>query len=111
MLKNINGIEQTIAYASRRLKAYEKKYATIEKECLEIVWGIKYFRSYLYGRSFDVITDHSPLKWLDNARDPHSRLSRWSLSLQSYSFVIKHRPGKSYGVQTRFLEFQMVQRD
>ena len=97
LAQNINGIEQTIAYASRSLKAYEKKYATIEKECLAIVWGIKYFRPYLYGRSFDVITDHNPLKWLDNARDPHSRLSRWSLSLQSYSFVIKHRPGKSHG--------------
>ena len=84
LAQDINGVEQTIAYASRSLKPYEKKYATIEKECLAIVWGIKYFRPYLYGRSFDVVTDHNPLKWLDNARDPHSRLSRWSLSLQSY---------------------------
>ncbi len=43
-----------------------------------------------------MITDHNPLKWLDNARDPHSRLSRWSLSLQIYSYVIKHRPGRSH---------------
>ena len=43
------------------------------------------------------MTDHNPLKWLDNARDPHSRLSRWSLSIQSYSFNIKHRLGKSSG--------------
>ena len=51
----------------------------------------------MYGREFDVITDHNPLQWLDNARDPHSRLSRWSLTLQSYAYTIKHRPGKLHG--------------
>eukprot|EP00794_Sanderia_malayensis_P004315 gene4315-biopygen3502 len=97
LAQNIGGTEKTIAYASRSLKPHERKYATIERECLALVWGIKYFRPYLYGHEFDVITDHNPLKWLDNARDPHSRLSRWSLSLQSYSYVIKHRPGRSHG--------------
>ena len=28
---------------------------------------------------------------------PHSKLSRWSLTLQSYAYTIKHRPGKSHG--------------
>ncbi len=97
LTQHIDGVEKTIAFASRSLKPHERKYATIERECLALVWGIKYFRPYLYGKSFDVITDHNPLKWLDNARDPHSRLSRWSLSLQSYSFVIKHRPGNKHG--------------
>ena len=95
--QNINGIEQTIAFASRSLKPHERKYATIERECLALVRGIKHFRLYRYGKEFDVITDHNPLKWLDNARDPHSRLSRWSLTLQSYAFTIKHRPGKLHG--------------
>eukprot|EP00794_Sanderia_malayensis_P003974 gene3974-4523_t len=75
LAQNIGGTEKTIAYASRSLKPHERKYATIERECLALVWGIKYFRPYLYGHEFDVITDHNPLKWLDNARDLHSRLS------------------------------------
>ena len=94
LVQHIKGTEKTIAFASRSLKAHERKYATIERECLALVWGIKHFRPYLYGKEFDVITDHNPLKWLDNARDPHSRLSRWSLALQSYAFTIKHRPGR-----------------
>ena len=97
LAQHIDGCEKTIAYASRSLKPHERKYATIDRECLALVWGIKHFRPYLYGREFEVITDHNPLKWLDNAKDPHSRLSRWSLSLQSYAFTIKHRPGKSHG--------------
>ena len=94
LAQNINGEEKTIAFASRSLKVHERKYAAIERECLAIVWGIKYFRPYLCGKEFDIITDHNPLKWLDNARDPQSRLSRWSLRLQSYAYTIKHRPGK-----------------
>ena len=93
----INGEEKAIAFASRSLKPHERKYATIERECLAIVWGIKHFCPYLYGREFDVVTDHNPLKWLDIARDPHSRLSLWSLTLQSYAYTIKHRPGRLHG--------------
>ena len=70
------------------------KAFAIERECLAIVCGIKYFCPYLFGKEFD--DDHNPLRWLDNARDPHSRLSRWSLTLQSYSFQIKHRSGKHH---------------
>jgi len=97
LAQHMDGEEKTISYASRSLKTHERKYATIERECLALVWGIKHFRPYLYGKEFEVITDHNPLKWLGNARDPHSRLSRWSLALQSYAFSIKHRPGKLHG--------------
>lgn len=44
-----------------------------------------------------MITDHNSLKWLDNAKDPQSRLSCWPLTLQSYAFKIKYRPGKAHG--------------
>ena len=56
-----------------------------------------YISPYVYVTEFEVITDHNPLKWVDNAKDPHSRLSCWSLSLQRYPFTGKHRPGKSHG--------------
>ena len=92
--QTIDGVEKTIALASRSPKPHKRKYATIERERPAIVRGIKHFQPYLYGREFDIVTDHNPVKWLDNAQDPHSRLSRWLLALQSYAFIIKHRPGK-----------------
>ena len=62
------GDEHPIAYASRKLLPRETKYSTIEKECLAIVWALKFFHVYLFGQSFVIQTDHQPLAWLQQMR-------------------------------------------
>lgn len=59
------GKDRPIAYASRALNDVEKRRhanSAIEKEMLAIVWGVKHFRQFLYGRHFTIYTDHEPLK-------------------------------------------------
>jgi len=88
------GQDRPIAYASRILCKAEQNYNTTEKELLAIVWAVKYFRPYLYGTRFKIVTDHRPLIWLFNITDPGSRLIRWRLKLEEYDYEIVHKAGK-----------------
>lgn len=90
------GHEYACAYESRLLKGPERNYGISEQECLGIVWAIRKLRPYLHGARFELITDHSALKWLMSIREPTSRLTRWAIYLQAYDFEIIHRKGTAH---------------
>ena len=90
-----NGSEVVVAYASKAIAPNEATWSTIEKEAYAIVWSVKYFRHYLYGRTFTIFTDHNPLKWLFTLKTPQGRLARWTETLKAYDFKIEYRPGRS----------------
>ena len=94
---NVYSYDYVVAYASRVLKNAELNYAITHKECLALVWGIKYFHNYLYGVKFVVITDHIALSWLNHSSIKNGQLARWAISLSDYNFEIKYRMGKLHG--------------
>ena len=83
-----------IAYDSRSLSDTEKKYDTYEKEALAIIFCVTHFCPHLYGRKFTVVTDHKPLIWFQNSKDPCSRVSRWRLKFAEYDFDVIYKAGK-----------------
>ena len=90
-----DGLDHPVAYFSRKLLPREMKYSTIEKECLAIKLSIQAFHVYLMGRPFKIQTDHRSLEWLNHMKDTNTRLTRWSLFLQSYCFSIEYQMGRS----------------
>ena len=89
-----------VAFASKALTSAEKNYSNLEREMLAVVWGIKRFHTYLYGRQFTVITDHRPLEMI--CRKPVAtapqRLQTMLLSIQGYCYDVKYTPGKQIGL-------------
>ncbi|XDV15015.1 hypothetical protein PO909_015169 [Leuciscus waleckii] len=91
-----SGEEKPIAFASRTLSKAECNYAQIEREALAIVFGVKKFHQFLFGRRFTLLTDHRPLTSIFG---PHSgipslaaaRMQRWTLLLSAHQYDIKYR--------------------
>ena len=83
-----------VAFASRKLQPRETRYSVGEKECLAIIFALKKFDRYLYGKEFILYTDHSSLTYLQNKKPENSRLLRWSLFLENYKFQVKSIKGK-----------------
>lgn len=92
--QEFNGKDLPIHFASRTLNKSETSYSTTEKECLAIVWATKQFRPYIYGTKFVIMTDHRPLTWLFQVKDPGSRLVRWRLKLEEFDYTIVYKKGK-----------------
>lgn len=89
-----NGL-QPVAYASKKLSEAESRYHTIEQECLAVIWGIRKFYPFLYGREFVLQCDHHPLQYIDRIRPVSRRLMGWAVELQSVAFTFQHIPGTS----------------
>ncbi|XP_022816983.1 uncharacterized protein K02A2.6-like [Spodoptera litura] len=89
--------ERPISFASRTLNAAEKRYSQIQKEATAIIFGVRRFHQYLYGRSVPFIlrTDHKPLLSIFG---PHrgipevsaNRLQRYALFLSGYNYQIEY---------------------
>ena len=86
-----NGDWRPIAYASRTLNEHEKRYGQIDKEALAIMFGLKRFHLYLYGRHFTIQTDHKPLErsFYPKTAIPSlaaMRLQRWAIIHSAFNY-------------------------
>ena len=85
-----------MAYASRNLTAVERRYSQTEKEALAFVWACERFHLYVYGREFELETDHIPLECIySRTSKPSARIEKWVLRLQGYQYKVIYRPGKT----------------
>ncbi|XP_040355390.1 uncharacterized protein K02A2.6-like [Ixodes scapularis] len=97
------GEERPVAFASRTLTSAEKNYAQCEREALALMFGLKKFHRYLYGREFTLYTDHQPLLGILGHDKPvptlaAARMQRWAMILAAYRYKLKYRKGKDVEV-------------
>ena len=91
--KGDDRFDHVIGYWSRSVPRRKAPYTSTEKECMALHHAIKHYRPYLWGKHFEVVTDHNALKWLMNLRHPTPKLQRWALDLSEFDFTITHRAG------------------
>ncbi|KAL5555350.1 hypothetical protein UlMin_037586 [Ulmus minor] len=86
---------KVIAYASRQLKDYEKKYPTHDLELAAVVFALKIWRHYLYGVRCEIYTDHKSLKYFFTQKELNMRQRRWLELVKDYDCEIFYHPGKA----------------
>uniref|UniRef100_A0A0G4HKD4 Reverse transcriptase domain-containing protein n=1 Tax=Chromera velia CCMP2878 TaxID=1169474 RepID=A0A0G4HKD4_9ALVE len=80
--------EKVVAYASRMMTDFEKKWGITEREALSLVYAVDTFKPYLYGKKFTVITDHKALQHIHDQKDSQPRVMKWALKLAIYEFDV-----------------------
>ena len=94
-----DGSEKPVAYASRTLSTAERNHGHLDKEALAVVFAVKNFHQFLFGRHFKICNDHKPLVGLLNPEGAtplmgSSRMQRWALTLLEYEYDLLYRPGE-----------------
>ena len=91
-----------VTCGSKSLTPTQQRYATVELECLGIVWAMHKCAFYLRGLpNFTVVTDHRPLegvfkKTMFDQANP--RLRRMMEKLTAFTFEVKWVAGKTHRI-------------
>ena len=89
------GILRPIQYFSSSLNSSQKNYSAGQLEAWALVAAARKWSVYLKGATeVTFLTDHCPLQWLKQQRDPKHTYARWLMELQELPFKIRYRPGK-----------------
>ena len=73
----------------------------MEKEALALIFGVRKFHTYLYGRPFTLVTDNKPLQCILGPKKgiplmATAHLQRWAIILTSYQYDIEFKPTKAH---------------
>lgn len=82
-----------VYYMSKKTTPAEERYSSYELEVLAVIQAVKKFRIYLLGIQFRIVTDCAAFQCTMKKKDLTTRVARWALLLEEYSYEIVHRRG------------------
>lgn len=100
----VQSVEKPVLFGSSSLSPAEKNYSQLHREALAIIFAVKKFEKYLFGKEFTIQTDHQSLREIfhPNKNTPAvaaARLQRWAIYLSMFRYKIVYRPGKKNGTR------------
>jgi transposase InsO family protein len=96
-----DGSTRPVLHAASSFNKAEKNYPQVQREARALTFAVKKFHRYIFGRRFELQTDHQPLLGIFGNKSgipvhTASRLQRYALILLAYDFSIKYVDTKSF---------------
>ena len=83
-----------VAICSKKLSAAQQRYPVYKKELWAVVYALRKFHSYIWGRpDTEIYTDHKPLIHITNQTNLSAALQQWLDVVLDYNLKIVYRPG------------------
>jgi hypothetical protein len=82
-----------VAIFSKKFTETQRRYPVYKKEGCAVIFSLLRFHSYIAMTHFTLITDHLPLKFLQEQHSLSASAMQWIDILSRYNFTIVHRPG------------------
>ena len=92
---NAQGVDQPIAFASKKLDGTQWRWATIEKESYATLWALQKYRSWVFGNEIILHSDYNPITYLTESTSKSAKWMRWSLAIQEYNVKFLYKAGKA----------------
>lgn len=94
-----DGSERPIHFASQTLSPTQQRYSQIDREAYAIIFGVRKFYQYVYGRRFILVTDNKPLAQIfaPNKGLPlmsATRMQHYAIFLSSFDYEIRLKKSK-----------------
>lgn len=111
-----DGSEKPIQFASQTLNTCQRKWSQIDREAYAIIFGVKKFFDYLYGREFTLFTDNRPLTHILAPEKclpvlSATRMQHYAVFLQGLNYKIKYRSSKENANADAFSRLPVISKD
>ena len=93
MQKGEDGKLHPVAYFSDSVQKSQSNWSATTKEAFALVLATRHWYVYLAGINFVLNSDHNPLQYLRNQKDPRGKFGRWLMELEEFSYKVEYIPG------------------
>ena len=94
--QRLDDLWKPLAFFSRKLNSAQQNYSAYDRELTAIAEAIKYFRYFLEGRNFKIVTDHKPLiyAFMQRSEKASPRQQRQLSFISQFTTRIEYLSGK-----------------
>jgi transposase InsO family protein len=100
-----------LAFFSRKFTSAQRKYSAYDRELTAVYETIKFFRHFLEGRSFKILTDHKPLIYAFQQRSDKAspRQTRQLSFIAQFTTKVEYLPGVDNAVADSLSRIEALQ--